>query len=128
MKIFISLLAAGAGVAVLDLFWVGWAMNGFYKARLGHLMADRVFWPAAAGFYLLYPAGIWFFAASPAASSGGAAARGAALGLVVYGVYNFTNMALLKDWAWQVTALDMAWGVFLTAAAAAAAYAAGARF
>lgn len=88
-------------------------------------MAERVYWPGAIGFYLIYPAAVWFFAVSPAASSGTAAARGAALGLTVYGVYNLTNLALLKGWTWQVTAADVAWGILLTAAAAWAGFAAG---
>lgn len=110
--------AALAVVFLMDLAWVGWLASGFYKARLGHLMADKVYWPAAIAFYLLYPAGIWFFAARQAASAGEAALRGAALGLLVYGVYNFTNMALLKDWSGRVVAIDTCWGMFLTAAAA----------
>ncbi len=125
MNSLVSLLASAGAVALLDLFWVGWAANSFYKGQVGHLMADKVFWPAAVGFYLVYPAGVWFFCAHPAAGPAAAAARGAALGLLVYGVYNFTNMALLKGWPWQVTALDIAWGIFLTSAAALAGFAAG---
>lgn len=127
MKILYSLLASAACVAVMDLLWVGWAANAFYKSRLGHLMAERVYWPGAIGFYLLYPAAVWFFAVSAADSAGTAAARGAALGLTVYGVYNFTNLALLKGWTWQVTAADIAWGILLTAAAAWAGFAASGR-
>lgn len=111
-----SLSVAALGVLLMDLGWVGWLANSFYKARLGHLMADKVFWPAAAAFYLLYPAGIWFFAAKPAAGGGDALIRGALLGLLVYGVYNFTNMALLRDWSARIVALDIAWGVFMTGA------------
>ncbi|MEW5906815.1 MAG: DUF2177 family protein [Elusimicrobiota bacterium] len=126
MKILASMFASGACVAALDLFWVGWAANAFYKSRLGHLMAERVYWPGAIGFYLIYPAAVWFFAVSPAASAGAAAARGAALGFTVYGVYNFTNLALLKGWTWQVVLADVAWGTLLTAAAALAGFAASA--
>lgn len=125
MKALLQIGACAACVAAMDLFWVGWAMHGFYLSRLGHLMADRAYWPAAIGFYLVYPAGVWFFASYPAGSVAEAAARGAALGFLVYAVYNFTNMALLKSWPWPVTLVDIAWGAVLTAAAAAAGYAAG---
>jgi uncharacterized membrane protein len=34
----------------------------------------------------------------------------AVLGLVIYGVYETTNMAILKKWKWQTVAIDTAWG------------------
>lgn len=127
MELVKGLVGALAGVAVMDLGWVGWLANPFYKARLGHLMADNVYWPAAAAFYALYPAGIWFFAARPAGQPGEALLRGGLLGLVVYGVYNFTNMALLKDWGGRVAAVDITWGIFMTAVVAWLSFKAGGR-
>ncbi|HBE89158.1 MAG TPA: DUF2177 domain-containing protein, partial [Elusimicrobia bacterium] len=38
--------------------------------------------------------------------------------------YNFTTLALLKGWTWQVVLTDVAWGTLLTAAAALAGFAA----
>ena len=35
---------------------------------------------------------------------------GALFGLVVYGVYDLTNHALLKDWTLSMTIVDMLWG------------------
>jgi uncharacterized membrane protein len=45
-------------------------------------------------------------------------ASGALLGLVAYGTYDLTNQATLKDWPWVVTLTDLAWGAFVTGAAA----------
>jgi uncharacterized membrane protein len=50
------------------------------------------------------------------------------LGLVAYGSYDLTNQATLKVWDVRVTLADMAWGVFLTAAASAIACAVTKRF
>ena len=36
-------------------------------------------------------------------------------GLVAYGTYNLTNMAVLKGWSPTVVFVDMFWGGFLTA-------------
>ena len=44
---------------------------------------------------------------------------GALLGLVAYGTYDFTNMAVIKDFTWRITLIDLAWGTFLTGIVAA---------
>ena len=41
---------------------------------------------------------------------------GAFLGLVMYATYDLTNLATLKDWPLKITAIDLAWGTFITAA------------
>lgn len=38
---------------------------------------------------------------------------GGGLGLVVYGVWNFTNMAVFKAYNWIVGLFDLCWGVLL---------------
>lgn len=35
------------------------------------------------------------------------------LGLCIYGVYEYTNYALLKNWNFQTTIIDTLWGGFL---------------
>ena len=43
----------------------------------------------------------------------------ALFGLVVYGVYDFTNYSTRRQWPFVVTLADVAWGTFATAACAA---------
>ncbi len=110
---------------VIDLFWLGVVARRFYKAQLGSLMRARVNWAAAGGFYLVYVAGIVFFAVAPALTAGSwttAAVNGALLGLLAYGTYDMTNLATLKGWPLQMSLVDMAWGTFLTGACAAIGY------
>jgi uncharacterized membrane protein len=40
---------------------------------------------------------------------------GAFFGLVTYATYDLTNLATLKDWPLIVTAVDLAWGMVLSA-------------
>lgn len=40
--------------------------------------------------------------------------KGLLLGLVVYGVYNGTNMATIKDWGLKEFIVDTAWGTVLS--------------
>ena len=48
-----------------------------------------------------------------------AAACGTLFGLVVYGVYDFTNYATLRQWPFVLTVADVAWGTVASAACAA---------
>ena len=34
----------------------------------------------------------------------------------MYATYDLTNLATLKDWPLKITAIDLAWGTFITAA------------
>ena len=44
------------------------------------------------------------------------------LGIVIYGVYEFTNVSLLKNWHWLTTILDTTWGGVLFASTTYLAY------
>lgn len=35
------------------------------------------------------------------------------LGLCIYGIYELTNMAVLKRWTWEVVMIDSIWGAVL---------------
>ena len=40
---------------------------------------------------------------------------GALLGFIVYGMYDLTNLAVLRGWTGKVVLLDTAWGTFVCA-------------
>ncbi len=120
-----SWAAASIVTMSLDLLWLGFLARGFYRREIGHLMADRVGWPAAIVFYVLYGGGVVYFCTMDALREGGlrtALQNGAVLGLLVYGTYDLTNMAVLRGWGPRVSAADVLWGVILTTTASAAAY------
>lgn len=109
----------------LDYLWLSRIAIGFYRRHVGELLLTTPNFAAAGLFYLVYVAGIVYFAVMPAVSGGSwlaALAGGAFLGLIAYGTYDMTNLATLKDWSLPVSIVDMAWGSFLTAAAATAGY------
>lgn len=114
--------AALVTLAVLDGLWLGVVARPFYQREMGDMMTDQVRWGAVVAFYLLYPLGVLFFAALPGSSTlAQAALRGVALGLLVYGVYDLTNMATLRHWSWSMAAADVIWGALVTGATATAA-------
>lgn len=119
----IAYLAAAIVMLVLDIAWLNLAMGPLYQRFLGPLLAEDINMKAALAFYLLYLAGVVYFAVIPAVDSGSWSTgllRGAVLGLIAYGTYDLTNMATLKGWSLQLSALDMTWGTLLTGASAGA--------
>jgi uncharacterized membrane protein len=105
----------------LDAVWLSTMADRLYRPAIGHLMQAQFDPWAALVFYVLYLVGLVHFAVRPglqAASPRVAWASGALLGLVAYGTYDLTNQATLKDWPWVVTLTDLAWGAFVTGAAA----------
>lgn len=109
---------------VLDFIWLGYVAKGFYQAQVGPLMLERPNLFPAAILYVLCSAGLLFFVIMPAPSLGRALLGGAFMGLVVYGVYDLTNLAVLKGWTLPVALVDMAWGTVVCASSSAAGYAA----
>lgn len=123
----LQLTAFGAvAFMVLDGLWLGVLMKAFYREQLAPIvrLADgggiAPHWPAAIVVYVLLGAGIALFVMPRASTVASAAGYGALFGLVVYGVYDFTNYATLRQWPFVVTLADVAWGTMASAVAAVA--------
>jgi uncharacterized membrane protein len=121
----IKLAAVGAvAFMVLDGAWLGLLMKNFYRDQLAPIvrLADGGIapnWPAAFVVYLLLGIGIALFVIPNAPTVPLAAAYGALFGLVVYGVYDFTNYSTLRQWPFVLALIDVAWGAVASAACAA---------
>ncbi|MGA0544140.1 DUF2177 family protein [Brevundimonas sp. VNH65] len=128
MRAIAAIGATGVVFLILDAIWLTVVGGRLYRPILGDLLAPSVNWPAAVAFYLIYLGGIGFFAVWPALDQGQwtrAALNGAVLGLVAYATYDLTNQATLRTWSTTITLADIAWGTFVTCAAATAGYFAG---
>ncbi len=125
MEIVKAAIAAGLVLAVLDGLWLGLVARGWLARQLGGRLRQPIYWPAGIAFYLIYSAGLGFFAVTPAMTAGGdvlsALGLGALLGLVAYGTYDLTNLATLKDWPRTFAMVDLVWGAAVSAASAAGA-------
>lgn len=106
---------------VLDLVWLGVVMKDFYSREIGELarrngaaLAPR--WAAAVPVYLLIPLGIVVFV-RPLIGDGApvwhAFGLGALYGLILYGVYDLTNLAVIEKWTIRMTVADLIWGCVL---------------
>lgn len=126
MKWLIGYTVAALAFGALDACWLTVAGSRIYRPVLGDLLAADFRGGPAVLFYLVYLAGITWFAIRPGLAKGvGTAALNAAmLGGLCYATYDLTNQATLARWPAWLSAVDIGWGSFATAVAAVVATAA----
>jgi uncharacterized membrane protein len=110
---------------LLDGVWLTVMGKLLYKPTLGDILLPTVNLPPAIAFYLMYPIGILVFAVMPALKTGSvtpALIYAALFGALAYATYDLTNFATVRNWTLQITLLDIAWGAFASAVAAAVSY------
>ena len=106
---------------VLDALMLTRVLAPLFETYIGEIMRPQPLYGAAALFYVAYIAGLVWLVSWPAfvaGTPGDALVKGAVVGALAYGTYEFTNMATLKLWSWKMVALDLAWGTVLTGVSA----------
>jgi uncharacterized membrane protein len=104
---------------LVDFTWLAVIAKKIYFTEIGSLLrqTDGSLQPnvlSAVMVYVLLALGVIVFALPKAGNSPWMAMFwGAVLGLIVYGVYDYTNMATLENWTWKLTFIDIAWGTYL---------------
>jgi len=110
---FIALLSFFA----IDMVWLGVISKNYYKQKLGFILSPDPNWAAAIIFYLLFIAGIIYFAINPGLKANDwqvALVNGALLGAMCYATYDLTNMATIAKWPIEIVIIDIIWGMVLT--------------
>ena len=116
-KLIISYLLTAMVFFAVDMIWLGFIAKALYKKYLGGFLSDKVNWPAAIIFYLLFIIGIFYFAILPAVEKNSlikAIVSGVLFGIFTYATYDLTNLATLKDWPLPIVFIDIIWGAALT--------------
>lgn len=108
----------------IDAFVLAFVLKGFFDVQLAGFERTLRLAPALAAWALI-AFGVVFFVLPKSASFGSAATIGALFGLVLYGVYDFTNYAILAQYRPAMVAADIAWGMTLCAGLSIVAYALG---
>lgn len=124
-RILLSYLLTALVFFAIDMAWLGFIAKNIYQKYLGGFLADKVNWPAAFIFYLLFIAGVLYFCVYPAFDKDSlvkAVINGAFFGFITYATYDLTNLATLKNWPLPIVFIDIAWGSFLTAAVSTAGF------
>lgn len=121
MSLIVLILVTGLIFLVADAVMLPTVVKPLFERHLGDAILGRPRILPAVLFYLLYIAGIIWFAGWPALRDGVpsmALVNGAILGLVAYGTYELVSWTVMRDWHPSMVAVDMAWGTVLTAVAA----------
>ena len=105
----------------LDMAWIGYFAKGLYFKHYGtwlRLQQDQllpVWWAIVIVYVLFAVATVVFVLPLSRGLLVHAFLYGAALGCIIYGVYDFTCLAIFKDWPVMMAFVDWAWGTFLCA-------------
>ncbi|CEK11508.1 DUF2177 family protein [Legionella hackeliae] len=105
--------------SIIDFIWLGFVAKNLYIEhykewlRLSHNQLQPVWW-ATFLVYVLFAFSIVIFI-QPLANHSllRAALYGGLLGLIIYGVYDFTCVAIFKNWPVPMAFIDLAWGIVL---------------
>lgn len=111
-------IAALGTMVALDAFWLNFSVD-LFQADLGDMLLPKPRLAVAAVFYLGYVALVVALAVERGRDVRTAATRGAMLGLLAYGTYEFTNWSTMAAWTPRLVVLDTLWGMLVTACVAA---------
>lgn len=114
-------VAAAILFLAIDMVWLLWLGRGFYTSEIGALLRQPPNLSAAGLFYILYVTGLMIMVIWPAFQAQSALQAllyGAVLGLIAYGTYDLTNLAVMKGFTARIAVIDMIWGTVLTATVA----------
>ena len=117
MSIFKLVLATTLSFLILDALWLGYFAKFFYIKHMGELIHIKngniqANLTAAILVYIVLISGILIFVQPLAGNSLIAAlGYGVLYGLIAYGTYDLTSMAVIKGWSWTVTVVDILWGM-----------------
>lgn len=121
ISIILTSLAGIITFTVLDYVWLAKIAKTFYldglKAHANIVEGSLVpYLPAIPLVYIVGILGIWVFALSRASTTLNAFLYGALLGFVLYAFYDFTNLAVFKEYPWSIVIVDILWGTLLVGA------------
>lgn len=109
---------------VSDAVWLGYVSKALYIQhyqpwlRLENGELQPLWWSAAL-VYILLALAISVFVVPLSSSLLSALLYGALMGAIIYGVYDFTCLAIYKDFPVGMAFVDWAWGAFASALSAA---------
>ncbi|KIN60978.1 Membrane protein-like protein [Sulfitobacter noctilucae] len=108
----------------LDYLGLSYLIKPTFERDIGPLLLDQFRIGPAIMFYAFYIAVLLWFVSYPAMSQDKSLlwvlGNAALIGAMGYGTYEFTSLAVMKDWTWTMTLTDFAWGTCLTAVSATA--------
>ena len=107
---------------LIDFLALGIVVKPIFDRQIGHLLLENFRLLPAFFFYAFFVGVMIWFVSFPATTQDKGllwvAFNAALLGAAAFGTYEFTSLAIMKDWTWKMVIVDMVWGTTLTALSA----------
>jgi uncharacterized membrane protein len=106
---------------IADVLYLGVARKSYFQRYFQQInggdaaFTSPYFIPASLAVWLLLGIGVEKFVLPLAKNKRHAFLLGGLMGLIVYGVYDMTNLATINKWTPSFSAQDVMWGAVLTA-------------
>lgn len=124
MTIAILYLVTFAVFLGLDFLGLSYIVKPVFDKHVPELLLDSPRLGPAFLFYAFYVVGVLWFVSMPAMEGDKSLlwvfGTAAFIGAIGYGTYEFTSLAVIKGWHWQMVATDLVWGMVLTGTSAVA--------
>lgn len=108
----------------LDFLGLSYIIKPTFQKDIGHLLLEDFRMVPALVFYAFYVVVLLWFVSYPALVQDKSLlwvlGNAALIGALGYGTYEFTSLAVMKDWTPTMVATDFTWGICLTAVSATA--------
>ena len=109
---------------IIDFFGLTYLIKPLFERDIGPLMRDGFRILPAFFFYAFFVFVLLWFVSVPAMAQDRSIwwvfGNAILIGGLGYGTYEFTNLAILKDWTSDMVFADLIWGTLLTAVSASA--------
>lgn len=108
----------------IDFLGLGLVVKPVFEKHVPDLLLDRPRYGPALVFYAFYIFGLVWFVSAPALAGDKSIlwiiGNAALIGAIGFGTYEFTSLAVTKGWSWEIVAVDLSWGITMTALSAVA--------
>jgi uncharacterized membrane protein len=118
MTLILMYIATFVIFLAIDYVGLSYLIKPIFEKDIGHLMIENFRVGPAFLFYAFFVGVLLWFVSVPALAEGWPllkiAGNAALIGAMAYGTYEFSNLAVLKDWTWRLVIVDVAWGTAVT--------------
>lgn len=124
MNFVFSVLLTALFFVIFDFFWFSMTLSKIYFPTFFKIQGSGTDIKFIGGVFawLLLALGIQTFVMPLSNNLNDAIFYGAIYGLIVYGVYNGTNYATLRDYNYMIFAYDLLWGIIICSLVSGIAY------
>lgn len=110
-----DIIIASITLLILDGIWIGIIMRPKYQETVKHIQGDYIQLNIVGAnlAYLVMITGLYYFVINRTENAYTAFKEGLMFGFSVYGTYDFTSVAIFKNYHFSTAFIDLAWGTFL---------------